>query len=84
LQFLNFGRRVAECVWQHAYVDVTRFQSAIADLQKQLVGQDREHCQLTEANVGAKVEHESQLEGLPGAPLTASHRPAHSHMFNNR
>jgi oligoendopeptidase F len=67
LQFVELGRQVAEFLSQHPHVDVNRLKSAIADVQRRLAGQDRELCQLTEANGRAMAEQNSQLEGLRGA-----------------
>jgi chromosome segregation ATPase len=61
-QFVKFGRRVGEFVWQHPHVEVVRLKSLILDLQKQLTGQNRELCQFTEAN--GRAERDLQLEGL--------------------
>jgi capsule polysaccharide export protein KpsE/RkpR len=60
-QFAELGRQVSEFLSQHPHVDVIRLKSAIADLERRLAGQDRELCQLTEANA---AEQNSQIEGL--------------------
>jgi hypothetical protein len=44
--FVEPRRRVGEFVSRHPYVEVVRLQSAIMDLQRRLVRQDRERCQL--------------------------------------
>jgi hypothetical protein len=50
LQFLGLGRRVGKFVSQHSHVAVVRLKLAMADLQRRLVGQDRELCRLAEVN----------------------------------
>jgi hypothetical protein len=66
-QFVGLGRQVDEFVSQHPHVEVVRLKSAIVDLQRQLVGHDREVGLLAEANDRARAEQDSQLEGLRGA-----------------
>jgi myosin heavy subunit len=66
-QFVELGRRAGEFVSQHPHFEVVRLKSAISDLQRQLAGQNREFCQLAEANGRARAERDSQLEGLWGA-----------------
>jgi chromosome segregation ATPase len=63
-QFVELGRQVSEFVSQHPHVEVVRLKSEIADLRRRLAGQDRELCQLAEANA---AEQNSQLEGQRGA-----------------
>jgi hypothetical protein len=63
-RFVELGRQVAELISQHPHVEVIRLRSAIAPLEAQLARQDRELCQLAEANERARAEQDSQLEGL--------------------
>jgi chromosome segregation ATPase len=63
-QFAELGRQVAEFLPQHPHVDVIRLKSAVADLERHLARQDRELCQLAEANGWATAEQDSQLEGV--------------------
>jgi hypothetical protein len=66
-EFVELGRQVSEFLSQHRHIDVIRLQSAIADLEGQLAGQDRELCGLARANGRARAGQDSQLEGLRGA-----------------
>jgi hypothetical protein len=66
-QFVELGRQVAEFLSQPPRVDVIWLKSAIADLEGHLAGQDRELCQLTEADGRARAEQDSQPEALRGA-----------------
>jgi hypothetical protein len=49
-QYVEVARHVGEFLLQPPHVEVIRLQSAISDLQRQLAGQNREVCQLAEAN----------------------------------
>jgi chromosome segregation ATPase len=66
-QFVEVERQVRELVLQHPHVEVVRLKSAISDLQRQLAGQNRELCQLAEANGRSRAERDSELERLRGA-----------------
>jgi hypothetical protein len=66
-QFVDRGRQVAEFVSRHPQVEAIWPKSAIPDLQRQLVGHDRELRLLAEANGRARAEQDSQLEGVRGA-----------------
>jgi hypothetical protein len=48
--FVKLGRQVREFISQHPHVEVVRLNSAIADMQRRMAGQNRELCQLAEAN----------------------------------
>jgi hypothetical protein len=63
-QSVELGRQVAEFISQHPHIDVIRLKSAIANLRRRLVWQDREICPLARANW---AEQNSQLEALWGA-----------------
>jgi uncharacterized protein YhaN len=49
------------------FLEVVPLGSAVSDPQMQLAGQDRELCQLVEANGRSRAKWDSQLEGLRGA-----------------
>jgi hypothetical protein len=66
-QFVELRRQVGEFVSQHPHIEVLWLKSAMPDLQRQLAGQNRELCQLAEANGLARAERDSQLGGLRGA-----------------
>jgi uncharacterized coiled-coil DUF342 family protein len=63
-QFVGLGRQVRESVSPHPHIEVVRLQSAVSGLHRQLAGQNRELCQLAEANGRARADRDSQLEGL--------------------
>jgi cell division protein FtsB len=63
-QFVELGRQVADFVSQHPHTEVVRLKSAMLDLQRQIAGQNRELCQLAEANGRWRAERDSQLACL--------------------
>jgi hypothetical protein len=66
-QFVGLGQQIGEFVSQHPHVEAVPIKSAISDLQNQPAGQNRELCQLAEADGRARAERDSRLEGLRGA-----------------
>jgi hypothetical protein len=62
-QFLEPGRQGGEFVLQHLHVEAIWLKAAISDVQRQ----NRELCQLAEANGRVRAERDPQLEDLRGA-----------------
>jgi hypothetical protein len=77
VQFVGLGRRVEEFVSQHPHVEDIQFKSAITDLQRWLVGQDRELCQFAEANGWARAEQDSELDRLRGVIAEVATKQRH-------
>jgi hypothetical protein len=62
-QFVDLGSRVAEFVSQHRQVEVVRLKSAMLDLQRQLVGQNRSGRSSSETAARRDVGGRGELAG---------------------